>query len=53
MPQMAPMLWLILMASFICMFLLFIIMNYYSFSMIMNKNNIKYDMKLKNFSWKW
>nr|YP_010309864.1 ATP synthase F0 subunit 8 [Tethea albicostata]UMR54979.1 ATP synthase F0 subunit 8 [Tethea albicostata] len=55
MPQMMPINWLISFFFFICIFLMFIIMNYYIINMnIANSNNIinkKY--KMNNFNWKW
>nr|AYW52340.1 ATP synthase F0 subunit 8 [Entiminae sp. ACP-2013] len=51
MPQMAPINWLTLYIFFMMIFLIFIILNYYSFNYIpkitkMKKNNIK-------LNWKW
>nr|UDU84894.1 ATP synthase F0 subunit 8 [Olethreutes sp. 2019HN00063] len=53
MPQMMPINWLISFFFFICIFILFNIMNYYIFNFKLNyfKNNKK--IMLKNFNWKW
>nr|YP_008816190.1 ATP synthase F0 subunit 8 [Retinia pseudotsugaicola]AGZ92356.1 ATP synthase F0 subunit 8 [Retinia pseudotsugaicola] len=53
MPQMMPINWLISFLFFICIFILFNIMNYYIFNLKLN--NIKNNKKiyLKNFNWKW
>nr|YP_010694717.1 ATP synthase F0 subunit 8 [Evergestis extimalis]WCF59610.1 ATP synthase F0 subunit 8 [Evergestis extimalis] len=53
MPQMMPINWIISFFFFICVFILFNIMNYYVF---INKNNINMNninLKNKNFFWKW
>nr|AYR05301.1 ATP synthase F0 subunit 8 [Coleoptera sp. ACP-2013] len=53
MPQMAPMSWLTLYILFILMFMLMIILNYYTF-MYSPKNNNKYNKKNKIIlNWKW
>nr|YP_010759132.1 ATP synthase F0 subunit 8 [Myladina unguiculina]WEX49722.1 ATP synthase F0 subunit 8 [Myladina unguiculina] len=52
MPQMAPLNWLTLMLTFIMIFLMFNIMNYYSFTY----NNVTKKMSaIKNIkiNWKW
>nr|UDU84868.1 ATP synthase F0 subunit 8 [Acleris fimbriana] len=53
MPQMMPINWIFSFFFFICIFILFNIMNYYIFNLKLN--NIKNNKKiLKNdFSWKW
>nr|QAT19911.1 ATP synthase F0 subunit 8 [Loboschiza koenigiana] len=53
MPQMMPINWMISFIFFICIFILFNIMNYYIFNM--KSNNFKNNKKilLKNFNWKW
>nr|YP_003735159.1 ATP synthase F0 subunit 8 [Spilonota lechriaspis]ADI51561.1 ATP synthase F0 subunit 8 [Spilonota lechriaspis] len=53
MPQMMPINWMISFLFFICIFILFNMMNYYIFSIKLktSKNN-KY-INLKNFIWKW
>uniref|UniRef100_UPI0030E07679 ATP synthase F0 subunit 8 n=1 Tax=Monochamus guttulatus TaxID=2079363 RepID=UPI0030E07679 len=51
MPQMAPLNWLMLFMFFILIFLLFNIMNYYSYNY-----NIKISKKSKyllTYNWKW
>nr|WHL46503.1 ATP synthase F0 subunit 8 [Edessena gentiusalis] len=54
MPQMMPINWLFSFFFFICVFLIFNIMNYYIYNInySMNKNN-KLIIKNKNFIWKW
>nr|YP_010836244.1 ATP synthase F0 subunit 8 [Paradoxopsyllus custodis]YP_011004240.1 ATP synthase F0 subunit 8 [Macrostylophora euteles]WGC90506.1 ATP synthase F0 subunit 8 [Paradoxopsyllus custodis]WPS93589.1 ATP synthase F0 subunit 8 [Macrostylophora euteles] len=51
MPQMAPMLWLLLMLIFILCYCLIMMTNYFSSF----KFNIKksYSFKKNNFNWKW
>nr|YP_010303530.1 ATP synthase F0 subunit 8 [Phyllonorycter ringoniella]ULF47730.1 ATP synthase F0 subunit 8 [Phyllonorycter ringoniella] len=54
MPQMMPINWILLFFFFNCIYLLFLIMNYYNY----NINPIKNNMKIKNFKssniqWKW
>nr|APT41498.1 ATP synthase F0 subunit 8 [Trichopygomyia trichopyga] len=53
MPQMAPLMWLSLFIFFLLMYLLFNIMNYFSF-MINNSSQENNKMLNKNtFNWKW
>nr|YP_010031505.1 ATP synthase FO subunit 8 [Diachrysia nadeja]QOV02909.1 ATP synthase FO subunit 8 [Diachrysia nadeja] len=53
MPQMMPINWLISFFFFICIYLIFNIMNYYIFDIkISNKNN-NICIKMKNLTWKW
>nr|CAB4244817.1 unnamed protein product [Chrysodeixis includens] len=53
MPQMMPINWLFSFFFFVCIYLIFNIMNYYIFNVkISNKNNIN-NIKLKNLIWKW
>nr|YP_011011083.1 ATP synthase F0 subunit 8 [Epilepia dentata]WPW49420.1 ATP synthase F0 subunit 8 [Epilepia dentata] len=53
MPQMMPINWMISFIFFICIFIMFNIMNYYIFS-IKSKNNLeKNKIYFKNFYWKW
>nr|YP_010526950.1 ATP synthase F0 subunit 8 [Marumba gaschkewitschii]QVT10999.1 ATP synthase F0 subunit 8 [Marumba gaschkewitschii]UXR12287.1 ATP synthase F0 subunit 8 [Marumba gaschkewitschii] len=55
MPQMMPINWIISLFFFICIYILFNIMNYYIYHPNMNNNN-KMNIKLtlhKNFNWKW
>nr|YP_009353584.1 ATP synthase F0 subunit 8 [Curculio davidi]AQX92155.1 ATP synthase F0 subunit 8 [Curculio davidi] len=52
MPQMAPMSWLTLYFIFIMIFVLMIIMNYYSFLYSTNNNFTKKTNK-KLINWKW
>nr|ARH54898.1 ATP synthase F0 subunit 8 [Bruchidius cisti] len=51
MPQMAPLNWLSLMIFFIMIFFIFNIMNFYSFSYPVKKNN--FEKKITKFNWKW
>nr|YP_009353134.1 ATP synthase F0 subunit 8 [Brahmaea hearseyi]AOV83393.1 ATP synthase F0 subunit 8 [Brahmaea hearseyi] len=55
MPQMMPINWLISLFFFICIFLIFNIMNYYIINMKLNNNNNNnlYMNKNNNFNWKW
>nr|YP_009434622.1 ATP synthase F0 subunit 8 [Dorcadia ioffi]ATF28031.1 ATP synthase F0 subunit 8 [Dorcadia ioffi] len=53
MPQMAPMLWLLLFIFFICVYLLFLIKNYYSYSIKVNQFITINKMTKKFFNWKW
>nr|YP_003208278.1 ATP synthase F0 subunit 8 [Diatraea saccharalis]ACI31818.1 ATP synthase F0 subunit 8 [Diatraea saccharalis] len=53
MPQMMPINWLISFFFFLCIFMLFNILNYYIY---INKNNNKFtknNINNKNFLWKW
>nr|UFZ13712.1 ATP synthase F0 subunit 8 [Haplosialis sp.] len=52
MPQMAPLLWLILFMFFFMMFIMFNIMNYYNFFSNSPKN-LSYSNQIKNMNWKW
>nr|QZZ81764.1 ATP synthase F0 subunit 8 [Clepsis pallidana] len=53
MPQMMPINWMLSFFLFICIFILFNIMNYYIFNLKLNlkKNNKK--IFFKNLNWKW
>nr|YP_010389738.1 ATP synthase F0 subunit 8 [Issikiopteryx taipingensis]UPU95821.1 ATP synthase F0 subunit 8 [Issikiopteryx taipingensis] len=57
MPQMMPINWMILFLLFICIFIIFNIMNYYIFNYKMNKNNMKlltsFSLLKKKLNWKW
>nr|UEV86551.1 ATP synthase F0 subunit 8 [Leucoma chrysoscela] len=54
MPQMMPINWLLSLFFFICIYLIFNIMNYYIFNKNMiNSNNYKTKLKMNNFIWKW
>nr|YP_010616678.1 ATP synthase F0 subunit 8 [Argestina pomena]WAW79878.1 ATP synthase F0 subunit 8 [Argestina pomena] len=54
MPQMMPINWLFFFLFFICIFILFNIINYYIFNYNYNsKNLIKYSFKKKILIWKW
>nr|YP_009743878.1 ATP synthase F0 subunit 8 [Clanis bilineata]QIE12644.1 ATP synthase F0 subunit 8 [Clanis bilineata]WDA95743.1 ATP synthase F0 subunit 8 [Clanis bilineata] len=53
MPQMMPINWIMSLFFFICIFIMFNIMNYYIYFNLLpnkNKNNLK---KMINLSWKW
>nr|YP_011011096.1 ATP synthase F0 subunit 8 [Epilepia longaduncata]WPW49433.1 ATP synthase F0 subunit 8 [Epilepia longaduncata] len=52
MPQMMPINWMISFIFFICIFIMFNIMNYY-ISSPKSKNEFKKKIFFKNFSWKW
>nr|YP_010527054.1 ATP synthase F0 subunit 8 [Callambulyx tatarinovii]UXR12391.1 ATP synthase F0 subunit 8 [Callambulyx tatarinovii] len=53
MPQMMPINWIISLFLFICIYILFNIMNYYIYSNnYLNNNNNTLKIK-KNFNWKW
>nr|AGI98274.1 ATP synthase F0 subunit 8 [Plutella xylostella] len=55
MPQMMPLNWILSFFFFIMIFILFNIMNYYSYNM-KNKKLINENKKIKqnkNFYWKW
>nr|YP_010287536.1 ATP synthase F0 subunit 8 [Endotricha olivacealis]UKT61867.1 ATP synthase F0 subunit 8 [Endotricha olivacealis] len=52
MPQMMPINWLISMFFFMCIFIIFNMMNYYIFNMKM-KNQNKNKFFIKNLNWKW
>nr|WCR51090.1 ATP synthase F0 subunit 8 [Meiligma sp. GTI-94] len=53
MPQMMPINWMMSFFFFICVFILFNIMNYYIFNLKLN--DLKKNKKIlsKNFNWKW
>nr|YP_010932187.1 ATP synthase FO subunit 8 [Euhampsonia splendida]WKR35960.1 ATP synthase FO subunit 8 [Euhampsonia splendida] len=52
MPQMMPINWITSLFFFICIFLIFNMMNYYIFNYKLNKN-IYHSNKKKNLNWKW
>nr|WHL46516.1 ATP synthase F0 subunit 8 [Pheosiopsis sp.] len=52
MPQMMPINWFISLFFFICIFLIFNMMNYYIFNYKSNKINHSNNFK-KNLTWKW
>nr|WMQ77848.1 ATP synthase F0 subunit 8 [Epodonta lineata] len=52
MPQMMPINWFFSLFFFICIFLIFNMMNYYIFNYKSNKNN-HFNMMKKNLFWKW
>nr|ATP75095.1 ATP synthase F0 subunit 8 [Sitona callosus] len=51
MPQMAPLSWLTLYFIFIMMFIMFMILNYFSF--MYTPKNIMKTKKNINLNWKW
>nr|YP_010734278.1 ATP synthase F0 subunit 8 [Schrankia costaestrigalis]WEH00712.1 ATP synthase subunit 8 [Schrankia costaestrigalis] len=53
MPQMMPINWMISFIFFICIFLIFNIMNYYIYNINPLSKNNKINIKSKNFHWKW
>nr|YP_009110162.1 ATP synthase F0 subunit 8 [Ctenoplusia limbirena]AIW64870.1 ATP synthase F0 subunit 8 [Ctenoplusia limbirena] len=53
MPQMMPINWLFSFFFFICIYLIFNIMNYYIFNPKTPINNINTIIKFKNLIWKW
>nr|YP_010026148.1 ATP synthase FO subunit 8 [Ctenoplusia albostriata]QOQ37001.1 ATP synthase FO subunit 8 [Ctenoplusia albostriata] len=53
MPQMMPINWLFSFFFFICIYLIFNVMNYYIFDVKIFKNNNNNNIKLKNLTWKW
>nr|YP_011017101.1 ATP synthase F0 subunit 8 [Teliphasa nubilosa]WQB62459.1 ATP synthase F0 subunit 8 [Teliphasa nubilosa] len=53
MPQMMPINWMISFFFFLCIFLMFNIMNYYIFSIKMKTSLKKNKINLKNLLWKW
>nr|UUA65256.1 ATP synthase F0 subunit 8 [Leguminivora glycinivorella] len=53
MPQMMPINWMISFFFFICVFILFNILNYYIFYLKMNNMENNKKISLKNFNWKW
>nr|YP_010952518.1 ATP synthase F0 subunit 8 [Sataspes xylocoparis]WMQ52773.1 ATP synthase F0 subunit 8 [Sataspes xylocoparis] len=52
MPQMMPINWIISFFFFICIYILFNIMNYYIYSNLNNKKNHNKMFK-NNLNWKW
>nr|YP_010177760.1 ATP synthase F0 subunit 8 [Meleonoma mirabilis]QST15494.1 ATP synthase F0 subunit 8 [Meleonoma mirabilis] len=54
MPQMMPINWLISFMFFICIFIIFNIMNYYIYSIkLKNTSNFKNNQIKNNMIWKW
>nr|YP_009491792.1 ATP synthase F0 subunit 8 [Cardiodactylus muiri]AWI49120.1 ATP synthase F0 subunit 8 [Cardiodactylus muiri] len=53
MPQMAPMNWLLLTTIFIMLFILMMVMNYFTFQPIMINNNYQKSFSKKIINWKW
>nr|YP_009938331.1 ATP synthase F0 subunit 8 [Lethe nigrifascia]QNU07750.1 ATP synthase F0 subunit 8 [Lethe nigrifascia] len=54
MPQMMPINWLFSLFLFICIFILFNIINYFIFNYTYNNKNLSKIFPLKNnFYWKW
>nr|QOV03302.1 ATP synthase F0 subunit 8 [Phaonia errans] len=53
MPQMAPINWLSLFIIFSISFMIFCVMNYYSYNPSMPKLNFKNMNKNISFNWKW
>nr|AII02411.1 ATP synthase F0 subunit 8 [Epiphyas postvittana] len=53
MPQMMPINWMFSFFFFICVFILFNIMNYYIFNLKLNNKNSNKKISLKNLNWKW
>nr|YP_010326924.1 ATP synthase F0 subunit 8 [Ambulyx liturata]UNP54174.1 ATP synthase F0 subunit 8 [Ambulyx liturata] len=53
MPQMMPINWMISLFFFICIYILFNIMNYYLYYNNFNNNNKNNNKKKNNFNWKW
>nr|YP_010526937.1 ATP synthase F0 subunit 8 [Dolbina paraexacta]YP_010952596.1 ATP synthase F0 subunit 8 [Dolbina tancrei]UXR12274.1 ATP synthase F0 subunit 8 [Dolbina paraexacta]WMQ52942.1 ATP synthase F0 subunit 8 [Dolbina tancrei] len=53
MPQMMPINWIMSFFIFICIFIMFNIMNYYIYSpnFSINKNKMKFNKN--NINWKW
>nr|ALO76887.1 ATP synthase F0 subunit 8 [Propalticus sp. PRO01] len=52
MPQMAPLSWVTLLIYFILVFLLFNILNYFSF-IYQPKIKLNFKTKLNQYNWKW
>nr|YP_010326963.1 ATP synthase F0 subunit 8 [Polyptychus trilineatus]UNP54213.1 ATP synthase F0 subunit 8 [Polyptychus trilineatus] len=53
MPQMMPINWILSLFFFICIYIMFNIMNYYIYSnLYKNNHNNKFILK-NNFFWKW
>nr|YP_009045497.1 ATP synthase F0 subunit 8 [Appias sylvia]AHA03861.1 ATP synthase F0 subunit 8 [Appias sylvia] len=55
MPQMMPINWIFSFFFFLCIFIIFNIMNYFIFNYKtnMNNNNLNFIKPKNNFSWKW
>nr|YP_010526976.1 ATP synthase F0 subunit 8 [Ambulyx schauffelbergeri]UXR12313.1 ATP synthase F0 subunit 8 [Ambulyx schauffelbergeri] len=53
MPQMMPINWMISLFFFICIYILFNIMNYYLYYNNFNNNKKNNYYKKNNFNWKW
>nr|YP_009653359.1 ATP synthase F0 subunit 8 [Gasterophilus haemorrhoidalis]YP_009653372.1 ATP synthase F0 subunit 8 [Gasterophilus inermis]QCG71491.1 ATP synthase F0 subunit 8 [Gasterophilus haemorrhoidalis]QCG71505.1 ATP synthase F0 subunit 8 [Gasterophilus inermis] len=53
MPQMAPISWLLMMIIFSVSFIIFNMMNYYSFHPTMPKSSGPQKIKTSSFMWKW
>nr|YP_009590139.1 ATP synthase F0 subunit 8 [Palesisa nudioculata]QBM09709.1 ATP synthase F0 subunit 8 [Palesisa nudioculata] len=53
MPQMAPISWLTLFIIFSITFLIFNMMNYYSFIPSLPKSNLMTSMNTNSLNWKW
>nr|YP_010569017.1 ATP synthase F0 subunit 8 [Chonala masoni]UZC78753.1 ATP synthase F0 subunit 8 [Chonala masoni] len=54
MPQMMPINWMFSFIFFICIFILFNIINYYIFNYNYNLKNMNKTSPIKfNFNWKW
>nr|WEV93791.1 ATP synthase F0 subunit 8 [Haritalodes derogata] len=53
MPQMMPINWMFSLFFFICIFIMFNIMNYYIFIKKNNKNMYFLKKNNKNLFWKW
>nr|UAT98043.1 ATP synthase F0 subunit 8 [Ambulyx tobii]WMQ52799.1 ATP synthase F0 subunit 8 [Ambulyx schauffelbergeri] len=53
MPQMMPINWMISLFFFICIYILFNIMNYYLYHNNFNNNKKNNYYKKNNFNWKW
>nr|YP_009058594.1 ATP synthase F0 subunit 8 [Euploea midamus]AIM46762.1 ATP synthase F0 subunit 8 [Euploea midamus] len=53
MPQMMPINWLMSLLFFIILFIMFNIMNYFTFNIKYNPNKISSIFKKKSFNWKW
>nr|QQH14392.1 ATP synthase F0 subunit 8 [Metallus mai] len=53
MPQMFPMLWTMLYLFFLFIFLNFIIINYFNYTLFIKLNNKKNNFIIKKINWKW
>nr|YP_009476268.1 ATP synthase F0 subunit 8 [Psilogramma increta]AVM38363.1 ATP synthase F0 subunit 8 [Psilogramma increta] len=53
MPQMMPINWIMSLLFFICIFIIFNILNYYIFPLKFNHLNKNKKMNKNNFNWKW